>query len=169
MARKIVAATIFIIIFLAGSQFAFSDWPSQTDLDSQLSQGFRGFAWGKSLADFKGMNFIFYGESTEGIRFYYRDKEDLTYQGIPLEKIRYGFYQDQFCAVILDIYDKPQWDKMRQILSEKYGPPEDILGAGDKESEQYLWAGKLTAIQLLYDKTLLKGGVTFSYFVWIKK
>ncbi len=169
MSKKIILSAICIFALLVNNPYVFSqqDWLPQ--LDAQLKDGFRNIKWGTPLSEMQAMNLKFDVKSTEGIDVYRKDNDDLTYLDIPLEKINYGFYENGFCSVFLEINNKPLWDKMKKILSEKYGKPLDVFEGKDEKSEEYIWQGDVSSIQMSYAKDISRGGVVFSYFFWLKQ
>jgi hypothetical protein len=147
---KLVFASIllaFVVCILKTSiSLAFQNEPAD----------FRGVKWKSNISQFSDMQFI----AEDGdLKFYEKKNENLKIGDAPLDKIVYGFYQDQFYSVIIYYSSLPAYSKLREIFLQQFGEPYQP----NQFVNKYFWYGDYVDILLTFDDVVKKGRISYFY------
>jgi hypothetical protein len=105
---------------------------------SWAQEEFRGIKWGINISELKDM----IPEETiqkpgPDIKYYTRKGEENKIGDIPINKIIYAFYKDQFWAVTINFDDYSNYQSLLAGLSSKYGQ----ASRPNRYIEEYNWFG----------------------------
>ncbi len=164
--RTVKMVIIFFSLFFASSAFA------QSFKSDSEPNGFRNAKWGTELSTLSGMEY--YRTSTPGgsypvdqsdsireihLDIYLKIRDKLRIEGAKVKRIEYGFWNERFFEVAITTEGFENWVSLRKAISRKFGkgkavkfPSYGALGfEGFGETEWYIWLGKITEMELLYD------------------
>lgn len=149
MHARVIA--VFLLIFTAlmcPVPAAADDFAGAPDLT-----GFRGMKWGADVSGFKGLVLL---NDDMFIQRYSRNNDQLTLGGIGLEHIIYNFYKGRFMGVSIQAQGAAEWQKIRNLMFEKFGAAPNI--SAHPAAEQYEWrsAHSTTHLQFFKSNRLVK-------------
>ena len=111
--KKAYMGIIISVIFLTISLPAFGD---------DLRQGFLGTQWRSDISNLKGFTKI----SERGLVDYYRNPGKVfTLNEIHIPDVIYGFYENRFFAVYINIESPDAFGRIRDYMISKYGRPKE--------------------------------------------
>jgi len=142
---------IFLILFLFTSSFLFSFW----NVEEGEPTGFRNYTWGMEISSLYLKEFSRSYPKYDGKVVYYTKKnEDLKLAGAEVEKIEYGFWQDEVLSeVLITIKGKENYERIKRATIEKYGKKYRSVPGENK----IYWKGKTTYISLEFEESNQKG------------
>lgn len=112
--------TKFLVIFLlVWSIPAFAEMPHNYPNEPD---GFRGIKWGDNIKHVKGMELDTVSKDDKDTVLYKRSEDSLIMGDAKLRLILYGAWRDKFNGVIITFGDRANWDKLKAVLFERFGP-----------------------------------------------
>jgi hypothetical protein len=102
------------------------------DASGGMKPGFRNFRWGDAPA--KGMEVL---DDHAGAKFCWIPTDDLTWDGEPVDKIVYEFWENRFAEVLIEI-PALSAEKILKDLNAGWGKPEQP----NKFIEDFVWQNK---------------------------
>jgi len=97
-----------------------------------LKSGFRDFKWGDAPAP--GMEVL---DEHAGAKFCWIPADDLTWDGVPLDRIVYEFWENRFAEVLIEV-PALSAEKVLKDLNAGWGKPEQP----NKFIEDFAWQNK---------------------------
>jgi hypothetical protein len=83
-----------------------------------LQTSFAGIRWGAPAGEGRGLTLV----RRSGDETYFAKDEDFySLGGVNCERVRYGFYRDQFFAAFMQIPDQKDFQAVREHLDQRYG------------------------------------------------
>jgi hypothetical protein len=163
--KTVKIAIIFFTLVFASSVFA------QSFKSGSEPNGFRNAKWGTELSTLRGMKY--YKTSRAGgsspvgqgglpreffLEIYSKIGDELRVEGVEVESIKYGFWKGKFCEVTITTKGFGDWVSLKKAIVGKFGegkelkfcPTIDFVGI--EENEYYIWLGKITEMELLYNE-----------------
>jgi hypothetical protein len=77
--------------------------------DPMAQGGFREVAWGANIDKFPGILRLAGEDSREGVLLYKKEGDDLWLFGYPLRSIVYGFWNNKFMSVRIEMLEQRNW------------------------------------------------------------
>jgi len=149
---RVLAIVLFLGLFVAiriGSVSAFQNEPD----------GFRGLKWGDPPTE----DMVFEWP-VRGLEVYSRPNDEMSFAGVELESITYGFFMDRLCMISMHYEGEENYYLLRTALRKMFG-----VGRSEEEKLREEWEGSVTYIKLSYSD-LLKGSLNFySATIWSKR
>lgn len=109
-----------------------------------LNDGFLGVKWGTSPAVLEEFTKIY---EKSNIVYYMRVGMVPTINEQVIQKVIYGFYEDQFFSVHMMIEDIEAYESLRSYMQDEYGTPKIVQTASNPQT-LYQWKSKKTKIKL---------------------
>jgi len=167
--KTVKIGIIFFSLIFAGSAFA------QSFKFGSEPSGFRNVKWGTQLSTLSGMEYYktsrtegSYSEDQVGLEIYldiyWKADDTLRIEGVEVESIEYGFWRGKLCEVTIAVKGFKSWTSLKEEILGKFGkgktakffnPALGFGGVGEggfEEIEFHIWLGKITEIDLQYDK-----------------
>jgi hypothetical protein len=116
-----VLAAICLAIGVAGA----------TDLEA----GFMGIQWASPASHQKGLTQLY---KRKNMVYYSQPNIVHTIHEIPVPKVVYGFYEDQFFAVYIELESEDVFGEFREYLKSQYGNPDKSFSMKTGETV-YKW------------------------------
>ncbi|MDL2298708.1 hypothetical protein LJC40_06140 [Synergistaceae bacterium OttesenSCG-928-D05] len=148
--KKVIFAIIFLIVLSAGSANAALP---------QSPTGFGGLKWGDSHKKL-GSECVLVDKELDYGTVYSRRDEKLEVDGVQLQGITYSFYHDKFLNVAFEFAGKKDFNKLKVIALEKYGPGH-MKKTGNMES--YRWDDEHVFIILDFIPQTSEGQLLITY------
>jgi hypothetical protein len=146
-ARWVVVAVLLVL--------SAGEWTWAED----LATGFAGVPWGAGLSTQPYLT----AAGTKGPVSYYRDPGRVpTFEGEPVPKLAYGFFQDRFFAAYVDIDQPELFAKVRSRLQEDFGEAKRTYSVKE-ELSAYQWKHGEVKIKLKHWEQRGKMKVAFYY------
>jgi hypothetical protein len=141
----------FLTLFLLTSSLLFSFW----NVEEGEPTGFRNYTWGMEISSLYLREFSRSYPKYDGKVVYYTKKnEDLKLTGAEVEKIEYGFWQDEvLCEILITIKRRNNYERIKRGLIEKYGKKYRRVPGKDR----IYYQGKTTYISLEFEESNQKG------------
>jgi hypothetical protein len=138
--RKIYVGIVLSLMCVIISLPAFGD---------NLRQGFWGIRWRSDISELKGFSKI----SKRGFVDYYRNPGKVyTLNDLRIPDVIYGFYEDRFFAVYINIESPDAFGRIRDYMISTYGTPKESLNLKNR-LRVYSWNHQTVKIKLkVYEK-----------------
>ncbi len=109
------------------------------------AEGFREWLWGTDVSSMGSMKLM--TSSENGNSTYIKNNDNMKWEGVPVEKIRYGFKNGKLYLVTINIkgLNQTQANNLKSRLKEKYGNAAEIAGGRLLE-----WKGPKSIISFTY-------------------
>ena len=151
MRRKVcVAICLCLAILWVKEVSSSSGLPGDFSPGSE-PEGFRGIKWGTDLSSLgkvaESLKEIRTDLSFGGVDIYLRRGDELTLDGVDLERIEYLFWRGQFCGVRLYAKGYSDFLALKEAMFARFGPGYQ----SNKFIERYIWLGKITSLFLRYN------------------
>lgn len=149
-------------LFLIFSIPIYSFW----EVEEGEPNSFRGYTWGMPvyqlyLREYSRTQVKYNGK----VVYYTKKNEDLFIGNAKIEKIEYGFWNDEIlCEVLVSIRGKENFERIKRICIEKFGKNYRKVPGCDK----IVWKGKTTYIFLDFNPTNGKGYLYMSPYPFQK-
>lgn len=123
-----------------------------------LQNGFGGIDWATKLDQVRDCQKI---EDREGIQYCFRHDQAHTLMGEPAPAVLYGFYQDAFFGVFIQIENDEAYGQSKTRLMDRLGTPQVSF---DKEgtASTLRWTEGLVRVELFNDRS--KEGFRLVYY-----
>jgi hypothetical protein len=143
-------------------------------LAAELESGFMDTKWSTSLKDLKGFTQV---GGSEKIAYYVNPQRKYTFFGTEIpDDVVYGFYDDKFFAVYVNIEGIDIFSQIKSYIQKKYGMPNktsretrsDLPTLSSRRETRgdlttYIWKIKQTQIKFKHHETSGKMKLSFYY------
>jgi hypothetical protein len=128
---------------------------------TELESGFMDTKWATPATELKGFTRI--GEK-EKLAYYVNREQKYTFfdKEVPADVI-YGFYEDKFFAVYVDIMGIDIFYQVRSYIQRKYGVPAKTSRDTQGDLTTYIWRLKQTQIKFKHHETSGEMKISFYY------
>ena len=123
-----------------------------------LEDGFMGYAWGSDISRHAGLKQLY---SKGGMTFYSSPGESYVIEDMIIGDVIYGFYNDKFYAVYINLDSLQKYDVVERKMKAKYGLP-DHKASSKENLFTYKWKYKDVTIKLKMDE--LKGKMKVAFY-----
>ncbi|THB73356.1 MAG: hypothetical protein D6B25_15260 [Desulfobulbaceae bacterium] len=125
---------------------------------TEMQTGFMSYKWGDSASSYPGLERL--GEKG-GVHYFSKPGEVYTIDDETIERVIYGFYQDELFGVYLNIDAIDMYDMVLNHLISKYGLP-SYKGVEGGNKQVLKWKQQEVTIKLKLDKP--KGKLKLAYY-----
>ena len=128
---------------------------------AELDSGFRDTKWSTPAKDLKGFTKV---GGSEKIAYYVNPERKYTFFGneIP-DDVVYGFYDDKFFAVYVNIEGIDIFSQIKSYIQRKYGMPSKTSRETRGDLTTYIWRLNQTQIKFKHHETSGKMKISFYY------
>jgi len=146
------------VLFLFISSLLFSFW----GVEEGEPNGFRNYPWGMEISSLYLREFSrSYPKYGGKVVYYTKKNEDLNIAGTEVEKIEYGFWQDEvFCEILITIKGKENFERIKRASIEKFGKGYTQIPG----TNRITWKGKTTYVYLDFEESNKKGYLFMSVY-----
>ena len=147
--QKKLALLVFLLIASVSvtiPAFAFQNEPD----------GFRGIKWGTNITEFSDTLLV---ESGKDSQYYMKKNDEMKIGDAHIDQMSYGFYKNQFYVVLVEYNGYLNFTKLKAILFDQYGKPEQP----NQLMDRYFWTGGTVDIYFDYNEILKKGNIYYSF------
>lgn len=123
-----------------------------------LEDGFMGYAWGSDISRHGGLKQLY---TKGGMTFYSSPGESYVIEDMIIGDVIYGFYNDKFYAVYINLDSLQKYDVVERKMKAKYGLP-DHKASSKENLFTYKWKYKDVTIKLKMDE--LKGKMKVAFY-----
>jgi hypothetical protein len=102
---------------------------------ADLEDGFMGIQWGAPVARQEGLSRLY---DKQNVVYYIQPHIVHTINGIPVSNVVYGFYDDKFFAVYIQLESEEVFGEFRKYFKSKYGIPDKTVSTKTGETV-YRW------------------------------
>ncbi len=154
-AVRTIMAAAFLWILLAPAHAAEVDF------------GFLEAKWSTPIKDLKGFTKL---GGSEKIAYYVNSQRKYTFFGneVPNDVV-FGFYNDQFFAVYVDIVGIDVFSQIKRYIQHKYGMPSKTSRETQSDLTTYTWSFNQTQIKFKHYETSGKMKISFYYLPIAKR
>jgi hypothetical protein len=92
-------------------------------------------------------------------KFFERQGEPMTEEGLAAEKVVYSFYKDRFYSGLIYFSSLEGYEKVKAAYTNRYGEPV----SPEPDSKKVFWNFDNVGILLTFDEAAASGRVVFSY------
>ena len=132
---------------------------------ADLEAGFMGIKWASPAAHQEGLTMLY---ERENVIYYTQPNIVHTIHEIPVPNVVYGFYEDQFFAVYINLESEDVFGEFRNYLRSQYGNPEKSFSAKTGETV-YKWKQDEVKIKLKTNEETYRMKLGFYYLPLSKK
>lgn len=125
---------------------------------ADLEDGFMGYEWGSDISRYSGLNQLY---TKGGMTFYSSPGESYVIEDMTIGDVIYGFYNDKFYAVYINLDSLEKYDAIERQMKAKYGMP-DNKTSSKENIFTYKWKYKDISIKLKIDE--LKGKMKVAFY-----
>ena len=118
--------------------------------------GFRGIKWGTNLSELPDMVLT---EDVGDEKFYTRKSDKMKIGEADIGRISYRFYKNRFCGVLVGFTGSSNFTKLKAVLFDQYGQPEQT----NQFMEKYSWLGGSVVIALHYNEISKTGNIFYGF------
>jgi hypothetical protein len=128
---------------------------------AELESGFMGTKWSTPAKDLNGFTKV---GGKEKLSYYVNPQRKYTFFGneIP-DDVVYGFYEDKFFAVYVDIVGIDIFSQIKSYIQRKYGVPSKTSRESRGGLTTYTWRLKQTQVKFKHHETSGKMKISFYY------
>lgn len=148
MKNHLVAILVLILSLLLFS----SAWAED------LEDGFMGYVWGSDISKYRGLKRLY---AKGGLTFYSSPGESYVIEDMTIGDVIYGFYQDKFYAVYINLDSLQKYDVIERKMKAKYGLP-DHKASSKENLFTYKWKYKDVTIKLKSNQE--KGSMKVAFY-----
>jgi len=128
---------------------------------AELESGFMDTKWSSSAKDLKGFTRV--GGSGK-IAYYINPQQAYTFFGTEVpDDVVYGFYDDKFFAVYVNIEGIDVFSQIKSYIQHKYGVPSKTSRETRGDLTTYVWKLNQTQIKFKHHETSGKMKMSFYY------
>lgn len=144
MKRYLFTAVIFSFLLMLSSVI--------TSFAEKMDD-FRGMKWGTPIAEIRKTHELMMRQDDGKDQFVYYSmvNDDLRFEGVEAESIRYFFWKDIFAGVVIVARDKADFDLLKGAAEKRFGL--GMTGIGPSGEEVNVWEGEATVASLSREKT----------------
>ena len=102
---------------------------------ADLEAGFMGIQWASPAAHQEGLTLLY---EKKNVAYYSQTNIVHTINEIPVPNVVYGFYEDHFFAVYIELESEEVFGEFRKYLTSQYGNPDKSLSMKTSETV-YKW------------------------------
>ena len=110
---KLVVSGLTILFVLTGGLHA-----------AELNESFLGVKWGTNIFELPNFKKI---SGKEDVAYYENPTKIYTVFEVENPSVIYGFYKDQFFATYIQVNTFTVFERVKEHISEKFGPPKTTL------------------------------------------
>ena len=116
---------------------------------ADLQKGFLGTDWGTDISELTGFSKV----SQKGdVSYYGNSQKSYSIFGLETANVIYGFFKDKFFAAYIAVESIEVFDRAKNHLTQKFGPPQTILKTQNRQTI-FSWKQTDTRIKLkLFEK-----------------
>jgi len=116
---------------------------------ADLQIGFLGIDWGTHISGLSGYSKV----SRKGdVSYYVTPQKPYTIFGVEAADVIFGFFKDQFFAAYIAVESIEVFDRAKNQITQKFGPPQTILKTQNRQTI-FSWKQTDTRIKLkLFEK-----------------
>lgn len=130
---------------------------------AELESGFMDTKWATPAEDLKGFTRVG-GSEKEKIAYYVNPQRTYTIFGTTVPNdVVYGFYDDKFFAVYVDIEGIDVFSQIKSYIQHKYGVPSKTSRETRGDLTTYSWKLNQTQIKFKHHETSGKMKISFYY------
>lgn len=122
-----------------------------------LEDGFMGYVWGSDISKYRGLKQLY---TKGGMTFYSSPGESYVVEDMTIGDVIYGFYNDKFYAVYINLDSPEKYDLVERKMKAKYGLP-DHKTSTKENVFTYKWKYQDVTIKLKADQLSRKMKVAF--------
>lgn len=150
---KLAAKTIMVAAFL---------WMvPEPVLATELESGFMDTKWATSATELKGFTQV---GGKEKLAYYVNRQQKYTFFDKEVSAdVVYGFYEDQFFAVYVDIMGIDIFYQVKSYIQRKYGVPTKTSRDSRGDLTTFIWRLKQTQIKFKHHETSGNMKISFYY------
>lgn len=126
---------------------------------ADLKTGFMGIQWASPAAHQKGLTLLY---ERKNVTYYTQPNIVHTINEIPVPKVVYGFYEDQFFAVYIELESEDVFGEFRNYLRSQYGNPDKRFSMKTSETV-YKWKQDGVKIKLKTNEESYRMKLGFYY------
>jgi hypothetical protein len=128
---------------------------------AELESGFMDTKWSSPAKDLKGFTRL---GGSEKITYYMNSQRKYTFFGneVPNDVV-YGFYDDKFFAVYVDIVGIDIFSQIKSYIQHKYGMPHKTSRESRGDLTTYTWRLNQTQIKFKHHESSGKMKISFYY------
>lgn len=126
---------------------------------ADLKTGFMGIPWASPSAQQEGLTQLY---ERKNVAYYTQPHIVYTINEIPVPNVVYGFYEDQFFAVYIDLESEDLSGKFREYLNSQYGNPDKSYSMKTGETV-YKWKQGEVKIKLKTNEENYRIKLNFYY------
>ena len=91
---------------------------------AELNESFLGIKWGTNISELPKFKKI---SGKDDVAYDHNPAKTYNVYEVENPSVIYGFYKDQFCATYIQVNTFPVFEKVKEHISEKFGPPKTTL------------------------------------------
>ena len=91
---------------------------------AELNESFLGIKWGTNISELPKFKKI---SGKDDVAYYQNPDKVYTVFEVENPSVLYGFYKDQFFATYIQVNSFTVFERVKEHISEKFGPPETTL------------------------------------------
>jgi hypothetical protein len=128
---------------------------------AELESGFMDTKWSTPAKDLKGFTQV---GGSEKIAYYVNHQRTYTFFGTEVpDDVVYGFYDDKFFAVYVNIEGIDVFSQIKSYIQHKYGVPTKTSRETQGNLTTYVWKLNQTQIKFKHHETSGKMKISFYY------
>ena len=132
---------------------------------ADLEAGFMGIKWASPAAHQEGLTLLY---ERENVIYYTQPNIVHTIHEIPVPNVVYGFYEEQFFAVYINLENETVFGEFRNYLRSQYGNPDKSFSTKTGETV-YKWKQDEVKIKLKTNEETYRMKLGFYYLPLSKK
>ena len=118
---------------------------------AEIDTAFLGTKWASAPAELTG--FVRVGGSGK-IGYYADPQRKYTFFGVEVpNQVVYGFYEDKFFAVYIDVYDISIFSRIKSYIQKQHGVPAKISREARGNLTTYIWRTRQAQIKFKHHET----------------
>jgi len=126
---------------------------------ADIKDGFLGVKWGTNISDLPGFKKL---SGKDEVAYYENPTKIYTVFEVENPSVIYGFYKDQFFATYVQVDTFGVFSRVKDHISEKFGPPKTILKMKSRQTI-YRWKHQDIKIKLKLFELEKKMKLAFYY------
>jgi hypothetical protein len=144
MKKSLLMTVVFTLLFMLSS--VVMSFAEEAD-------DFRGMRWGTPIAEIRKTHELVMTQATGKDQFVYYSivNDNLRFEGVMADSIRYFFWKDRFTGVVIVATGKDDFDLLKGAAEKRFGL--GMTGIGPSGEEVNVWEGEATMASLSREKT----------------
>lgn len=144
---------LLVMLFAIATSLLFLSSATAED----LKDGFMGYRWGSDISQYDGLKQLY---TKGGMTFYASPGESYVIEDMTIGDVIYGFYNDKFYAVYINLDSLEKYDLIEREMKAKYGMP-DYKASTKEKLDTFKWKYEDINIKLKTDQVKGKMKVAF--------